>query len=269
MLQLAFDKTKVIRPRKKQRQASILSHLEENPALRVSQLAEFLFVSTETVRRDLAELEEMGRINRTYGGAIRNNYFEPALNERMKLHIAERQKIARMAFAHCDISGPLLLGGGATMIQFARKLRDVRHRLTIVTPVYSVALELIANPLIEILLLPGVFDPQEGMVYGPMTLRAIESYRVPLALIGASGLNSEGVSEAMLGAGDVYSAMLRSAAHSVILADHSKFEKRALVLLQSWKANLTLITDRRPVDPLYAAIALGGANLILTDDALT
>ena len=54
-------------------------------------------VSTETVRRDLAELDERGLINRTYGGAMRPMSFEPALAEREGLMVAERERIATAA----------------------------------------------------------------------------------------------------------------------------------------------------------------------------
>lgn len=251
------------RSRKELRQERILTAFEENPALRVNQLAEELDVSTETIRRDLAELEETGRINRTYGGAIRNNRFEPALNERLTINVNERRAIARAAvaeFAHADA---LLLGGGATMLLFARELKQIEHRLTVVTPAYTIATELAGNPLIEIMLLPGLFEAQESMVIGPETIRAIERYRAPVTVIGASGLSEAGVSEAMLGAGEVYGAMLRCGAQGVVLADHDKFDKRALVLLTGWTPQVTLITDAAPPPAVGAAIAGGGSRLVI------
>ena len=88
---------KLSRSRKDIRHERILSALEANPALRVAQLAEDLSVSSETIRRDLAELDQLGRISRTYGGAVRSSHFEPALNERMTIHVPERRAIAQAA----------------------------------------------------------------------------------------------------------------------------------------------------------------------------
>lgn len=103
--------------RKGVRQDNILASLERNPALRVVQIAEELEVSTETVRRDLTELEASGRLSRTYGGAIKNtNCFEPALNERLSLKVSERRAIAVEAVSRYSTEEALLLGGGATMI---------------------------------------------------------------------------------------------------------------------------------------------------------
>ncbi|WP_292333246.1 DeoR/GlpR family DNA-binding transcription regulator [Mesorhizobium sp.] len=248
--------------RKELRHEQIMSVLEANPTLRVNQLAEALGVSAETVRRDLTELDQIGRLNRTYGGAVSTaNRFEPALNERLSLFISERRAIARLAVQRYAGEEALLLGGGATMVQFARTLREVRHRLTVVTPAYPVAAELAANPLIEVMVLPGVFEQQEGIVCGPETVRALDRFRAPVALIGASGLNVEGVSEAMLGAAEVYSAILRTADRSVVLADHSKFGKRALTLLTGWTPRLSVITNKAPEPTLLSALADAGAAI--------
>lgn len=257
-------RVKPTKSRKEQRQDRILTELGANPALRVNQLADELDVSTETIRRDLAELDQLGRLSRTYGGAVSTgNRFEPALNERLGLHSAERQAIAQAAVERFETAEALLLGGGATMVTFARALRETRHRLTVVTPAYPVAVELASNPRIEVMLLPGVFEPQERIVCGPETIRTLDRFRTPVAIIGASGLAPAGVSEAMLGIGEVYSAMLQSAQHSVILADHSKFGKRALVLLAEWTAGISLVTDRPPEGELLTAMQSGGTEIIL------
>ncbi|WP_413875648.1 DeoR/GlpR family DNA-binding transcription regulator [Albidovulum sp.] len=250
--------------RKELRQGRILAALEANPSRRVNQLAEELDVSTETIRRDLSELDQIGRLSRTYGGAVSaGNRFEPALNERLGLFVAERRAIARAAVARYEGAETLVLGGGATMLTFARALRETRHRITVITPAYPIAVELGPNPLIEVMLLPGTFEPQERMVCGPETIRALERYRAEVAIIGASGLDPSGVSEAMLRAGEVYAAMLAHANHGVILADHSKFGKRALVRLRGWSGALTLITDEQPPDTLAAAIRDGRSDCVV------
>jgi len=250
--------------RKGVRQDNILAALERNPALRVVQIAEELDVSTETVRRDLTELESTGRLSRTYGGAIKNaNHFEPALNERLSLKVSERRAIAVEAVSRYATEEALILGGGATMVQFARALREVPRRITVVTPAYPIAVELAANPMIEIIMLPGIFEPREHMTVGPDTLRAMERYKVRTAIIGASGVNADGVSEALLRAGEVYGAMVERSERVVVLADSDKFDKRALVMLTEWNAATTLVTDVAPQGALKAALDRGGTKVIV------
>jgi len=250
--------------RKSTRQDNILAALERNPALRVFQIAEEFEVSTETVRRDLAELESTGRLSRTYGGAIKNSSrFEPALNERLSLNVSARRAIALEAVSHCATEEALLLGGGATMVQFARALREVPRRITVVTSAYPIAVELSSSPTIEVIMLPGLFDSQEHMTVGPDTLRAMDRYKVRTTIIGASGLNAEGVSEALLMAGEVYAAMVQKSEQAVVRADSDKFDKRALVLISDWNPSMTLITNAAPQGKLSAALERGGTKVIV------
>ncbi len=240
----------------------ILSALDLNPTIRVSSLASELGVSPETVRRDLDELDRSGRIKRTYGGAVRARSFEPALGERARLHIAERERIARLAVEALGDADSMFVGGGATTLHFARVLRRSNRRLTVLTPAFSIATELSTNPLIEVMALPGIVEPKEGLVYGAETVRSIRQFRPSLAVTGASGIDADGVSEALLTAAQICSAMIETADETLVLADASKFGHRALQLTTGWSPRVCLVTDSAPPDPIRAAIARAGARII-------
>jgi DeoR/GlpR family transcriptional regulator of sugar metabolism len=170
------------------RQARIVAELRAAPSLRVNELAGLLAVSTETVRRDLAELDERGLISRTYGGAMRPVAFEPALAERQSLMVAEREAIAAAAVKLVVPNDILMIGGGATTLHFARRLAAERNHLTVITHAFSIAMAL------------------------------------------ASGLTAEGPSDAGIGPGLVYGAMMRRSAQTIILADHAKFDRPSLAV---------------------------------------
>lgn len=248
--------------KKTQRHEHILSVLEANPSIRVNELAEELGVSTETVRRDLTKLDEAGRIKRTYGGAIRTKTFEPALAERSQLHIRAREKIAHLAMERIGDADSLFIGGGATTLHFARALRGVDRRLTVLTPAFSIATELSINPRIQVMSLPGVVEPKEGLVYGAETLKCIRQFRTQIAVMGASGVDENGVSEALLHAAQVYSAMIESADETIILADASKFGNRSLQQIIGWNRHVCLISEKAPPAMLSDAIRKSGAEII-------
>lgn len=248
--------------KKTKRHARILSVLDTNPTIRVNELAGELGVSTETVRRDLAELDETGRIRRTYGGAVRTKTFEPALAERSKLHVAARERIARLAVDRIGDADSLFIGGGATTLHFARALRGINRRLTVLTPAFSIATELSINPLIQVLSLPGIVEPKEGLVYGAETLKCIKQFRTPITVTGASGVDEHGMSEALLVAAQVYAAMIEAADQALILADASKFDKRSLQEIVGWGNRTCLISDTAPPPPLLQAIRRAGATAI-------
>ena len=75
---------------KSERHSLIRNKLKSYPAIRVSELAADIDVSTETIRRDLA-----GLIHRTYGGASRPLETEPGYTERDQLFSRQREGIAK------------------------------------------------------------------------------------------------------------------------------------------------------------------------------
>lgn len=248
---------------KSDRQSRIVAELRSTPTLRVNELAARLDVSTETVRRDLAELDERGLINRTYGGATRPMSFEPALAEREKLMVSERERIAAAAVALVESNDILMIGGGATTTIFARRLAAERNHLTVITHAFSVAMALGSNPFHKVLMLPGQYDSREGLIHGPDTIEALQRFRANKAFLGASGLTEEGPSDAGIGPGLIYGAMMRRSSDAVILADHSKFERASLSVYGPWSPQVQLVSDREPQNELRAAITRSGAKWLL------
>lgn len=252
----------VMRMNKADRQARIVAELRAAPALRVNDLAGRLDVSTETVRRDLAELDERGLISRTYGGAMRPLSLEPAVAEREMLMVAEREAIAATAVKLIEAGDILMLGGGATTLHFARRVAAECNHLTIITHAFSIAAALASNPLLNVQMLPGKYDGREGLIHGPDTIEALQRFRASKAFLGASGLTGEGMSDAGMGPGLVYGAMVRRASQVIVLADHTKFDRPSLTVYGAWSPAVTLVSDRRPEGELAAALAAAHASFV-------
>ena len=248
---------------KSDRHSRIVAELRATPSLRVNELAGLLNVSTETIRRDLAELDERGLINRTYGGAMRPVAFEPALAEREKLMVEERERIAAAAVRLVEPNDILMIGGGATTTIFARRLAAERDHLTVITHAFSIAVALASNPFHKVLMLPGQYDSREGLIHGPDTIEALQRYRAGKAFLGASGLTSEGPSDAGAGPSLIYGTMMRRSNQTVVLADHTKFDRASLAVYGPWSEQLLLVTDREPGGELLSAIHQGGSQLIV------
>ena len=248
---------------KSDRHSRIVAELRAAPSLRVNELASLLNVSTETIRRDLAELDERGLINRTYGGAMRPVAFEPALAEREKLMVEERERIAAAAVGLVEPNDILMIGGGATTTIFARRLAAERDHLTVITHAFSIAIALASNPFHKVLMLPGQYDSREGLIHGPDTIDALQKYRAGKAFLGASGLTAEGPNDAGVGPGLIYGAMMRRSAQTVILADHSKFGRPSLSVYGPWSSGISLVTDAQPADELGEMLRDSGAHIII------
>ena len=78
-----------------ERYQSILSIIDDKNAVTVSELAQLLNTSESTIRRDLTALDEMGKLQKVFGGAtaLRQNsgMFEDSLSSREKRMSEEKE----------------------------------------------------------------------------------------------------------------------------------------------------------------------------------
>jgi DeoR/GlpR family transcriptional regulator of sugar metabolism len=179
---------------------------------------------------------------------------EPDLIEREGLMVAERERIAASAVKLISVGDILMIGGGATTLQFARRVAVECNHLTIITHSFSIAMVLASNPTHKILMLPGQYDGREGLIHGAETIDALQRFRASKAFLGASGITAEGPNDAGVGPGLIYGAMMRRASETIILADHTKFDRPSLSVYGEWSANMTLVSDQTPQDALAAAL---------------
>src|ERR1700693_842820 len=81
-----------------ERQREIIRRLGDAGSLRIGDLVETFEVSDETIRRDLAVLEEQGLLKRTHGGAMADGvHREPTFQRRAREFPQEKDAIARAA----------------------------------------------------------------------------------------------------------------------------------------------------------------------------
>lgn len=244
------------RAKKKDRQDRILAELRLLAAVRIHDLADSFQVSTETIRRDLEEMAETGRITRTYGGAVASQLAgEPGWMERDNLMVAEREAIGARAAEFVQVGETILIDAGSTTLHLARRLAVSDKAITVVTNGYAAAMALGTNPRIAVHVCPGRHNPHEGGVTGADTVAYLNRFQVDRAFIGASGINVEGVNEADAEAATVKRAMLRRAEIPMLLLDHSKFGRRNFQIICPLSELPQLVTDATPDPDLSAALA--------------
>jgi DeoR/GlpR family transcriptional regulator of sugar metabolism len=250
------------------RQARIVDELQASPTLRVSELAAALGVSTETIRRDLAELDTKGLINRTYGGAVRPFGHEPTIRERHQMLVPERESIAAAASRLVQHGEVLIVGGGATTTHVARRLAAEKKDLKVFTDSFAVATVLAANPTIDVMICPGRYNGQEGCMCGSETINYLGGVYANHTILGATGLTEDGASDADMDAAANYRAMAMRATAVTVVADHTKFDRVAVSVYARWQSIARLVTDESPQGRLRLALERAGVEVIVAPSPL-
>lgn len=245
------------------RQAEILARARADGAVTVEGLAAAFGVTLQTIRRDLAELCDKGRLTRVYGGAVlpsgaENIGYEArrAMNARGKAAIASR------VAAEIAPGTSLFLNIGTTTEAVARAL--TRHRgLMVVTNNLNVATILAANPEAQVIVAGGVVRAGDAGLVGEVTLDAIARFRPDVAVIGASAISPVGEfldydpREVR-----ITQAMIAHARRSLLVADAGKFRRTAPVLVGDLSHISAIVTDADPPAPLAARCADWGTGIL-------
>ena len=249
---------------KQERQRRIVAELQANPTVRISTLAEEFAVSTETVRRDIDELSDQGLVSRTYGGAAATSMsLEPTLDERAAALVAERESIARRAVALLQPGEVVMVDSGSTTVHFARRLAVQGTPTTVITNAIGVVTALGASEAARVLVCPGTFVPREQGIYGSEAIDFLDRYHADRAVLSASGLTRQGVTDADSEAAWIKRKMIERAERRTMLVDHSKFDLRALAVVCPLEALDELITDRPPPTDLAEALRQAGVTVHL------
>lgn len=246
------------------RHPEILEIARRDGRVTVEGLARHFGVTLQTIRRDLTELAEAGRLARVHGGAVLpSGTSNIGYEERRALNASAKDAIARACAREIPDDYSIFLGIGTTTETVARALLDHRD-LLVVTNNMNVANILVANPHCEIVVTGGQLRRSDGGLVGDMAVRTIAQFKFDIAVIGCSALDRDGdILDFDIREVSVSQMILRHARHSFLVADHSKFARSAPARIDSLAAVTAFFTDRPVPEPLARDCARWETRVVL------
>ncbi len=237
------------------RRAKMLQALLENKTLSVEQLAEMFGVSKPTVRRDLKVLEEQGKIDTSYGCASArvDRPTEPLFSTRAVSLQAEKGAIARAAVEMIDEGDCVLLDAGTTVTKLAKLIADSNKSITVVTTAVNIACLVAPNKYVTTVLLGGILrDPNHSLI-GEVAAKTLEQIHIRKAFVGAAGISKDaGITNFNMMEAELRRKIVTLSESFILLADHSKFGRKATVSFADISDVDVLISDSIPRE--YAAL---------------
>lgn len=206
-----------------ERHAEVLRLLTVDRRVESARLAERFDVSAESVRKDLALLEERGLLRRVHGGAVpcEPSRAEPPVADR-DVRLAQKSSIARRALRFVPDGGSLLLDAGSTTLRLAEMLPTDRG-LVVYTNSWPVGGALHERG-IEVVALGGRIRPATMASVGLLTGQALAAVNVDVAFLGTNAVSFDrGLTTPDADEADVKHQMLAAAGQRVFLVDSSKF----------------------------------------------
>jgi DeoR family fructose operon transcriptional repressor len=250
-----------------ERQQAMAELVKRRGRVSVADLAVEFSVTTETVRRDLDTLDEVGLVRRVHGGALRADSFtalEVGLSARGLSHPVEKQRIAEAALAFLPAAdAAVIFDAGTTTVQLAAILpKD--HHITALTHAIPVAARLAEQPNVDLHLLPGRVRPNTQAAVGVETVAALARIRAEVAFLGTNGVTvAHGLSTPDPVEAATKAAIVASARRVVVLADSSKLGEERTVRFACLADVDVLVTDSG-ADPSEVAALQEAGVLVVT-----
>jgi DeoR/GlpR family transcriptional regulator of sugar metabolism len=243
-----------------ERRQAILTRLEQDGKVVASQLVVELGVSEDTVRRDLRELAAGGHVQRVHGGAL-----PPASNAgsfAQRLHVGAEAKahLAEAALPLLEGANVLLLDGGTTALELARRL-PAERACTVLTNSPPVAEALAAHPRVDIVLIGGRLLKDSQVTVGAAAVDALRQVRADACVLGICSLHPElGVTVTDHDEAHVKRAMVDAAAEVIALATADKLRTASPWVVAPLTDVTHLVTDAGP--DLTDAYAAAGVSVV-------
>ncbi len=230
------------------RLATIRQLLLNDKKVLVSDLSQKFSVTEETIRRDLEKLEAENFATRTYGGAVFNGE-EIVSNipfyKRAEKNFEQKQNIAIKTVQLLKNRSTISADSSSTVMETLKLLKD-RNDLTIVTNSTEALRELMLSS-VNILSTGGMFNKQSLSLQGTLAEQSICNYNVDTAVISCKGLDiATGITDSNEDEAKLKMRMISQATEVILLADSSKFNKKAFVHLTNLSNITTIITDKEP-----------------------
>ncbi len=240
----------------------ILGIARRDGRVSVDGLAAHFGVTQQTIRRDLTDLAEAGRLERVHGGAILpSGIANIAYEERRALNQSAKARIAAAAARLIPNDCAIFLNIGTTTEAVAHALLH-HQNLLVVTNNINVAQILGANPDSQVMVAGGTMRPADGGLVGSFAANFVRAFKFDLAIIGCSALDPDGdfldfdLQEVV-----VSQAALHQARQSVLVCDHSKLSRKAPARIGVVADLDRIVTDHQLPETLTQACLAGGVQI--------
>ncbi|WP_334172896.1 DeoR/GlpR family DNA-binding transcription regulator [Sinomonas sp.] len=250
--------------RQLQRQRAISDAVMAEGAIRIEQLAERFGISVMTVHRDLDELENRGLIRKNRGVATATStaLVESSDVYRSSRQLAEKETIAHAALEFIEPGQAIILDDSTTTLHLVPHLKD-RTPLTVITNTLTIINDLRGTNGISLLALGGQYYNWCSAFMGRMTTESIASLRADILFMSTSAITDDIAFHQTQETVDVKRAMFDAAAKRILLADHTKFEKRALHAMLSLERFDAVIVDSRTDSEHIARLRDKGVHVLV------
>ncbi len=230
-----------------ERRRKIMDKLNQDRKIYVSDLSKLFNVTEETIRRDLEKLENQDLLRRSYGGAVLNEHTSEDLSfvKRTTINSADKEAIAQKAASLIQDGDTIMVDSSTTCLALLQHLKQKKD-LTIITNSIRLVNDFVNSPF-TMISSGGTLRAHSFALTGVAACATLKKYYVDLAIISCKGIDQEkGLMESNEEESEIKQIMIQQSKKSILLADHSKFDKTAFIRTCDFADLNCIVTDLDP-----------------------
>jgi len=247
---------------KRERQNLILEQLLYKSRVLSSELSVELKVSEYTIRRDLNELSQEGKILKVHGGALATSQHLFSFHEQDILDHEKKLIIAKKALSLIKNNDVLFIGGGTTNLELVNVLPK-NLNVTIFTYSLPVAMRLSEHPKADVILFGGKLMKNAQIVIGPDMMSEIGNIRADLCFLGVCGIElNQGVTEIDWEVAQLKRKIISVSDQNVLLTTSEKINTRHRFMVSDLQNISTLVTEIEPTERIFQEYIRRGVSIL-------
>ena len=247
---------------KRERQAYILHQVNLHNKVLSADLSQHINVSDDTIRRDLQELAEEGKLIKVHGGALSPSFHhgsQPAVDV---YSYTQKRIIAQKAASLIKDGMFVLTGGGTTILELARLLPSALHA-TFISGSIPAVYEYMSHPHLDVIVIGDKISKNSKITVGLEAVSRIRQLRADLCFLGINAINLDsGVSDNDWDVVQIKKAMIEASQKLVCLTISEKINSRQPIQVCDLKKIDTLITELPPEAPLLEPYKQAGIQVL-------
>jgi len=246
---------------KKERQAYILHQVSLHNKVLSSSLCTEINVSEDTIRRDLQELAEEGKIIKVHGGALSHSFNQVYFPSDRVYSQNQKQIIASKAIKLINNGMFVLTSGGTTVIELARSLPP-QLKATFISGSIPAILEYMHHPTIEVILIGDKISKNSKITVGSEAIAKIKQIKPDLCFLGTNAIDIEhGITENDWEVVQLKKAMIESSKKVVVLSISEKVNSVQPIKVCDLSEIDILITELNATDPILKPFKDAGVTV--------
>lgn len=247
---------------KKERQAYIIHQLDVHNKVLSSNLSAVMQVSEDTVRRDLQELSDEGKVIKVHGGALSRSF--NFLYEKGNVVYAQQgKKLIAGKVAGMISPGMIVLTSGGTTIQEIAMALPTDLHATFITGSLPAALAYMQHPTVEVIVIGDRVSKHAMLTVGGDAVSRIGGIRADLCILGINAIDREhGVTDNDWEVVQVKKAMIKAARKVICVSISEKIDSCQPFQICGLQEIDTLVTELDPLDDKLIAYRDVGLEII-------